>query len=72
MRHSKIGSPMTLWVEMRRTRIEHMLSAYHPIATTERTFRIGRFVPKAAVPRHLRRDPTINLAADQGTAPASA
>jgi hypothetical protein len=30
---------------MRRTRIEHMLSAYHPIATDERTSRIGRFVP---------------------------
>jgi hypothetical protein len=30
---------------MRRTRIEHMLSAYYPIATEERTFRIGSFVP---------------------------
>jgi hypothetical protein len=36
----------TLSVKMRRTHIEHMLSAYHPIATTERTFRIGWFVPK--------------------------
>ena len=33
-------------VTMRRTRIEHMLSAYHPIATDERTSQIGRFVPR--------------------------
>jgi hypothetical protein len=30
---------------MRGSRIEHMLSAHHPIATHERTSRIGRFVP---------------------------
>jgi hypothetical protein len=34
-----------VWVKMRRTRIEHMLSPYHPIATGERTSRIGSFVP---------------------------
>jgi hypothetical protein len=32
-------------VKMRRTRIEHMSSAYYPIATAKRTFLIGRFVP---------------------------
>ena len=31
--------------KMRRTRIEHMLSAYHAIATHERRAWIGRFVP---------------------------
>ena len=35
-----------MWVKMRRTRIEPMSSAYHPIATGERTSRIGRFVPR--------------------------
>ena len=39
------------WVKMRRTRIEHMSSAYHPIATDERTSRIGSSVPKAAISR---------------------
>jgi hypothetical protein len=36
-------------VKMRRTRIEHMLSAYHPIVATERTPRIGSFVPLAVI-----------------------
>jgi hypothetical protein len=40
-----------VWVKMRRTRIEPMSSAYHPIATGERTSRIGRFVPRPAVSR---------------------
>ena len=31
--------------KMRKIRIEHILSAYHPVATAKRTFRIGRFVP---------------------------
>ena len=38
----------------RRTCIEHMLSAYHPIATHERRAWIGRFVPKAFVSRYRR------------------
>src|SRR5262249_28465454 len=37
--------------KMRRTRIEHMLSALPPLATEERTFGIGSFVPKPAVSR---------------------
>ena len=32
-------------VKMRRTRIEHMSSAYHPLAIGEWTSLIGRFVP---------------------------
>jgi hypothetical protein len=36
-----------LWVEMRRTRIEHILSALPPLATEERTFGIGSSVPIA-------------------------
>ena len=36
---------------MRRTRIEHMLSALPPIAAEERTFLIGSSVPKAAISR---------------------
>jgi hypothetical protein len=39
-------------VRMRRARIEHLLSACHPIATAERTSRIGRFVPTRPL-RHL-------------------
>jgi hypothetical protein len=31
------------WVKMRRTRIEHILSALPPLATEERTFGIGSF-----------------------------
>jgi hypothetical protein len=31
--------------EMRRTRIEHILSALPPLATEERTFGIGSSVP---------------------------
>jgi hypothetical protein len=38
-----------LRVKMRRTRIEHMSSAYHPVATGEQTSRIDRFVPQPAV-----------------------
>ena len=34
-------------VKMRRTRIEHILSALPPLATEERTFGIGSSVPKA-------------------------
>src|SRR6476619_7670615 len=34
---------------MRRTRIEHILSALPPLATEERTFGIGSSVPGAAV-----------------------
>jgi hypothetical protein len=34
---------------MRRTRIEHILSALPPLATEERTFGIGSSVPNAAV-----------------------
>ena len=45
---------------MRRTRIEHMLSAYHPIATDEQTSSIGRFVPGPEVgparPRYFKKD----------------
>ena len=32
---------------MRRTRIEHILSALPPLTTEERTFGIGSFVPEA-------------------------
>src|SRR5262249_58674224 len=32
---------------MRRTRSEPMLSAYHPMAATERTSRIGSFAPES-------------------------
>ena len=39
------------WVKMRRTHIVHMSSALPPIATEERTFLMGRFVPKAAISR---------------------
>jgi hypothetical protein len=35
------------WVKMRRTRIEHILSALPPLATEERTFGIGSSVPEA-------------------------
>jgi hypothetical protein len=35
------------WVKMRRTRIEHILSALPPLATEERTFGIGSSVPAA-------------------------
>ena len=42
---------------MRRTRIEDMLSAYHPIATAKRTFLIGRFVPIAAASRCSKKQP---------------
>ena len=44
------------WVKMRRTHIEHMLSALPPIATEERTFLIGSSVPLPEVaigPPHL-------------------
>ena len=41
---------MSHMVKMGRTRIEHMLSAYHPIATHERTPWIDRFVPGTDVP----------------------
>src|SRR4029077_1985031 len=34
---------------MRRTRIEHILSALPPLATEERTFGIGTSVPKAVI-----------------------
>ena len=37
------------WIKMQRTYIEHVLSAYHPIATTERTSRIDSFVPVAVI-----------------------
>ena len=36
-------------VKMRRTHIEHMLSALRPLATEERTFQIGSFVPRADI-----------------------
>jgi hypothetical protein len=36
-------------VKMRRTRIEHILSALPPLATEERTFGIGSSVPQAPV-----------------------
>jgi hypothetical protein len=38
-----------LWVKMRRTRIEHTLSALPLLATEERTFGIGSFVPKGDI-----------------------
>ena len=34
---------------MRRTRIEHILSALPPLATEERTFGIGSFVPESDI-----------------------
>jgi hypothetical protein len=34
-----------VWVKLRRTRPEHISSALPPIATEERTFRIGSSVP---------------------------
>jgi hypothetical protein len=37
-----LGARRPSWVKMRRTRIEHMLSAYYPIATAKRTFRSFR------------------------------
>src|SRR6476659_3869318 len=37
------------WVKMRRTSIEHILSALPPLATEERTFGIGSSVPKPVV-----------------------
>jgi hypothetical protein len=37
---------MTGWVKMRRTRIEHILSALPPLATEEWTFGIGSSVPE--------------------------
>jgi hypothetical protein len=49
-----------------------VMSALPLIADMRADILDGSEGPKAAVPRHLRRDPTINLAADQGTAPASA
>ena len=41
---------------MRRTHIEHILSALPPLATEERTFGIGSSVPKAAVSNRSKAD----------------
>jgi hypothetical protein len=38
-----------IWVKLRRTQPEHISSALPPLATLEPTWRIGSFVPKAAV-----------------------
>jgi hypothetical protein len=42
---------------MRRTRIEHILSALPPLATEERTFGIASFVPKDDIPATAKSRP---------------
>jgi hypothetical protein len=45
------GTLSTLSVKLRRPQPEHILSALPPLATEERTFGIGSFVPKAVLSR---------------------
>jgi hypothetical protein len=42
--YSKVSRRLAAMVKMRRTRIEHILSALPPLATEERTFGIGSSV----------------------------
>jgi hypothetical protein len=50
---SKSGPLMSAVGQNARTRIEHILSALPPLATEERTFRIGSSVPQAVIDQPL-------------------
>jgi hypothetical protein len=62
---AKIHNRCPVGVKMRRTRIEHILSALPPLATEERTFGIGSSVPEGDH-SHRSKQPHYSTTASAG------